>query len=68
MTAASKYDLPAKETMPIRSLGRDRMKFFSVSFAAIIRDLPLYCFSLASMDSEMSSAIMMSTPLAFLSL
>lgn len=42
VTAASRYDLPAKETMPMRSNGRARMKFWRVCLAACILELPSY--------------------------
>lgn len=54
--------------MPIRSYGLACMKLAMVCFAVCIREFPLYLASLAVMDSEMSMATMMSTPLAFLSL
>lgn len=52
----------------MRSYGREIMKFWRVCLAARILELPSYWTSLASMEREMSRAIMMSTPLAFLSL
>lgn len=45
VTAASRYDRPANETIPMRSYGRAAMKFWMVCLAASILVLPSYCGS-----------------------